>query len=206
MIGVRDHDFDPVHWWRCRTAGSVISERGYPVRVGGQEAFGSYRCSRHAYRMTLGLVSLIVMDEVDDMVLPVDRTQMALVGDLPEDVVQIAEPIQVAVADITQIVYGVFGLTLERQGHALLTHGMVISLERTGSVLSVVMAFVLMSYAFAFGLPLRLSARVVVIAASPATTAQGCDRTEGRISSIGAILMSNRVIRTGPPGTDGNRN
>lgn len=82
---------------------------------------------------------------------------------------QIAEPIQIATADITQIVYSFFGHDLERQGHALMTHGTVVSLARTGSVLSVVMAFVLMAYAFAFGLPLRNSARVVIIAASPAT-------------------------------------
>ncbi|WP_432800394.1 exosortase/archaeosortase family protein [Poriferisphaera sp. WC338] len=81
---------------------------------------------------------------------------------------RVVEPIQAATTDITQVVYELFGQEIMREGNLMITaQNDVLLLSQTGRVMSLIMTFVLISYAFAFGMPLRASARMVIILISP---------------------------------------
>ncbi|QQE12528.1 exosortase/archaeosortase family protein [Planctomycetota bacterium] len=80
----------------------------------------------------------------------------------------ISEPIQAATTDITQVIYSIFGSEIMREGNILINDdNLPILISETGRIMGLFMAFVLMSYAFAFGLPLKSSARVILMLISP---------------------------------------
>ena len=81
---------------------------------------------------------------------------------------QIVEPLQAVTTDITQVLYSLIGLDIEREGNYMInSKGQIILLSQTGKVMGLFMAYVIMSYAFAFGMPLRPLFRAFLLVISP---------------------------------------
>ena len=80
---------------------------------------------------------------------------------------QIAIPLQTATAQVTQVLFELAGLPVERSGNMLSINGVDVEIAEACNGLRMVFALVLVSYGFAFGEPLRNYARVTIIAASP---------------------------------------
>lgn len=79
----------------------------------------------------------------------------------------IALPLQEVTAKVTQGVLEVVGVMASRSGNVLQINGVDIGIAEACNGLRMVFALALVSYAFAFGTPLTLFTRIVVLAASP---------------------------------------
>ncbi len=79
----------------------------------------------------------------------------------------IAVPLQTYTAAVTEAILETFSFSLERAGNVLTINGAEVAVAEACNGMRMVFALILVSYAFAFGLPLRNSARVVVLLASP---------------------------------------
>ncbi len=79
----------------------------------------------------------------------------------------ISIPLQTATAATTQIVLETIGAAVERNGNVLSINGIEVAVAEACNGMRMVFALVLVSYAFAFGMPLRGLMRVVVLAGSP---------------------------------------
>ncbi|MBX3357091.1 MAG: exosortase/archaeosortase family protein [Phycisphaeraceae bacterium] len=86
----------------------------------------------------------------------------------------IALPLQTATAATTQMVLEVFGVAVERSANLMIVNGREVAVAEACNGLRMVFALFLVGYAFAFALPLRAYARVLVIAFSP-IAATGCN-------------------------------
>jgi exosortase len=80
---------------------------------------------------------------------------------------QIALPLQSWTAQIAQTLLEMFGVDVERSGNLISVNGKPVSIAEACNGLRMVFALILVSYAFSFGLPLRNSVRMIVLAASP---------------------------------------
>jgi exosortase len=80
---------------------------------------------------------------------------------------QVAIPLQQATAQVTQVLFDICGLPVERSGNMLSINGTAVEIAEACNGLRMVFALVLVSYGFAFGEPLRNYARVLIVAASP---------------------------------------
>ncbi|MEX0885579.1 MAG: exosortase/archaeosortase family protein [Phycisphaeraceae bacterium] len=80
---------------------------------------------------------------------------------------QIAIPLQTATAQITQDLVELGGASIDRTGNLLRINGVDVAVAEACNGMRMVFALVLVSYAFAFGTPLRWYARGLVIVASP---------------------------------------
>jgi exosortase len=80
---------------------------------------------------------------------------------------KIAQPLQTATAAATQAVLEIVGSNIERDGNLLRINGVPVAVAEACNGLRMVFALVLVSYAFAFSMPLRNSVRLLVLAASP---------------------------------------
>lgn len=87
---------------------------------------------------------------------------------------EISMPLQTATAAGTQAMLEIFGVPLDRSGNVLSINGVAVAVAEACNGLRMVFALVLVSYAFAFSLPLRTSVRVIVLLASP-LAAIGCN-------------------------------
>jgi len=79
----------------------------------------------------------------------------------------IAIPLQTATASVTQTVFEVMGIAVERSGNLLTINGVDVAVAEACNGMRMVFALFLVSYAFAFSMPLRNATRIVIIAASP---------------------------------------
>jgi exosortase len=79
----------------------------------------------------------------------------------------IAVPLQTYTAAVTQAILETFAVNVERAGNVLTINGTEVAVAEACNGMRMVFALVLVSYAFAFGLPLKNSARLVVLLASP---------------------------------------
>jgi len=79
----------------------------------------------------------------------------------------LAVPLQTATAASTQVIMEIFGVAMERSGNVLTINGREVAVAEACNGMRMVFALVLVSYAFAFSMPLRNSVRVVVLIASP---------------------------------------
>jgi exosortase len=79
----------------------------------------------------------------------------------------IAVPLQTATAATTQAIMEIFGVAVERSGNMLTINGHDVTVAEACNGMRMVFALVLVSYAFAFSMPLRNGVRLVVLAASP---------------------------------------
>jgi exosortase len=80
---------------------------------------------------------------------------------------QVSGPLQTASAAVTQAMLETFGVPVERSMNLLSLNGHEIAVAEACNGMRMVLALVLVSYAFAFGLPLRAPARILVMIASP---------------------------------------
>lgn len=82
---------------------------------------------------------------------------------------QIAIPLQTATANVTQHVFELADLPVGRSGNVLSINGTEVAIAEACNGLRMVFALVLVSFAFAFGTPLRSYVRVLILVASPAS-------------------------------------
>jgi exosortase len=87
---------------------------------------------------------------------------------------EVSNPLQTATAAGTQALLETFGVPVERSGNVLSINGKDVAVAEACNGLRMVFALFLVSYAFAFSLPLRPSVRVIVLLASP-LAAIGCN-------------------------------
>jgi exosortase len=80
---------------------------------------------------------------------------------------QIAQPLQEYTAIITHTIFQLFGVESARSGNLLQINGVDVGIAEACNGLRMVFALTLVSYAFAFGTPLRPYARVLILAGSP---------------------------------------
>ncbi len=80
---------------------------------------------------------------------------------------ELAIPLQGFQAQITEFVFTVAGSEINRQGNSLLINGQPVAIAEACNGLRMVFALFLVSYAFAYGMPLKNWVRVVVVAMSP---------------------------------------
>jgi exosortase len=79
----------------------------------------------------------------------------------------IAVPLQTATAAATQALFETFGEAVERSGNLLSINGTEVTVAEACNGMRMVFALVLVSFAFAYSMPLRNSVRVLVLLASP---------------------------------------
>jgi exosortase len=87
---------------------------------------------------------------------------------------QISLPMQEAGAVAAQVVLETLGVEIERAGNLLSINGRGVAVAEACNGMRMVFALILVSYTFAYGLPLRNSVRLVVLLASP-LAAIGCN-------------------------------
>ncbi len=80
---------------------------------------------------------------------------------------EIALPLQTATASVTAAVSDLIGIEVERNANVLTCNGVPVAIAEACNGMRMVFALVLVSYAFAFGTPLRHYARVLILAGSP---------------------------------------
>ena len=80
---------------------------------------------------------------------------------------RIALPMETATAAVTQKVYETAGIPVEQSGNTLSINGNEVAIAEACNGLRMVAALTMVSYAFAFGTPLRWHARLIIIALSP---------------------------------------
>ncbi len=80
---------------------------------------------------------------------------------------EIAVPLQTATAAVTQVLFETGGIPIERSGNLLSINGTPVTVAEACNGMRMVFALVLVSFAFAYSLPLRNSVRVLVLLASP---------------------------------------
>lgn len=81
---------------------------------------------------------------------------------------QIAIPLQTATARVTQWVFEAGGASIGRSGNVLTMNGVEVAIAEACNGMRMVFSLALVSFAFAFGLPLRNPIRVLVLLTSPA--------------------------------------
>jgi exosortase len=79
----------------------------------------------------------------------------------------ISLPLQTAGAYCTQVILETVGIEVDRAGNSLFVNGIGVTVAEACNGMRMVFALVLVSYAFAFGMPLRNSARFGVLLISP---------------------------------------
>ncbi len=87
---------------------------------------------------------------------------------------KIAIPMQNATAIATQTAFDILGEPIQRSGNQLIINGKVVNVAEACNGMRMVFTLVLVSYAFAFGEPLRGYVRFLILAASP-LSAIGCN-------------------------------
>lgn len=81
----------------------------------------------------------------------------------------IALPLQEATAGITQKILETFGVLAEQHGNSIRINNQDVMIAEACNGLRMVFALVMVSYAFAYGTPLRNWLRVLIVVASPVT-------------------------------------
>jgi exosortase len=80
---------------------------------------------------------------------------------------EVSVPLQSATAYVTQVLLEIFGVPIERSGNLLRINGQDVAVAEACNGMRMVFALVLVSYAFAFSIPLRNTTRLLVLACSP---------------------------------------
>lgn len=79
----------------------------------------------------------------------------------------ITVPLQASVAKITQMVFDIGGVTVFRAGNLLSINGADVAIAEACNGMRMVFALVMVSYCFAFSMPLRGYVRTIILLASP---------------------------------------
>jgi len=79
----------------------------------------------------------------------------------------VAVPLQTATAQVTETIFDLAGASIERSGNLLRLNGQDVTIVEACNGMRMVFALVLVSFAFAFGEPLRGYVRFLILAACP---------------------------------------
>jgi exosortase len=80
---------------------------------------------------------------------------------------KIAIPMQTATASATQTIFDIIGEPIQRNGNQLIIQNTVVNVAEACNGMRMVFTLILVSYAFAFGEPLRGYVRFLILVASP---------------------------------------
>lgn len=130
---------------------------------------GQYQALWHggAVLMVVGSILTVVGRDVAQRLLPALIVLVFLVP-IPGRLRQsIAIPMETVSAQITQTCLLLVGVTAERSGNLLTIDGRAVAIAEACNGLRMVFALAAVSYAFAFGMPLRGYARALVVLACP---------------------------------------
>jgi exosortase len=135
-------------------------------------AFGYHNATQAAWHLGavlvgVGCVVTVLGRDVLVRFLPAFLVLVFLVpvpGKLRESV---AVPLMTATAGVTEFLFDSMGFPIERSGNELRINGERVAIAEACNGLRMVFALVLVSYAFAFGEPLRHYVRLIIIVASP---------------------------------------
>lgn len=187
MIAIKDEESShiflvfPIAFWlvwirrirfrRCRPRASWIGLllilAGYALaNVSYHNAF---QAGWHggAVLMLIGAVTAVVGTQVIANFMPAVMI-LALLVPVPGNVrLAIAGPLQTATASVTTLVLETLGFYVERSGNVVNINDMPVAVAEACNGMRMVFALVLVSYAFAFSVPLRNSVRLMVLLLSP---------------------------------------
>jgi exosortase len=155
----------------CPPAGTFV---GPPIVAAGwlMSAYGynnAVQALWHAGAVTvvLGCVLSVLGKNVLFRFLPAFAV-LAFLVPVPGSLRQaLAVPLQTATAVATQALLETFGVPIERSANMLTLNGHNVTVAEACNGMRMVFALVLVSYAFAFSMPLRNSVRAIVLIASP---------------------------------------
>ncbi len=160
-----------VRFRRCRPMFTWIG----PVLIGVGWALSWYSF-RSAFQagwhagavvMLLGAVTTVVGVPVMASFVPAVALTAMLVPVPGKLRLLIAGPLQTATAEVTKVVLEALGYWVERSGNLLLINERPVAVHEACNGMRMVFALVLVSYAFAFTVPLRNSVRLVILLLSP---------------------------------------
>jgi exosortase len=117
--------------------------------------------------VVIGCVVAILGKQAIFRFLPVVAVLIFLVPVPGEFRLRIALPLQNWTAHIEQVVFNVLGADVVRSGNQLTYNGQPIQIIEKCNGLRMVFGLILVSYAFAFSLPLRNRVRLLILLASP---------------------------------------
>ncbi|MEX0777499.1 MAG: exosortase/archaeosortase family protein [Phycisphaeraceae bacterium] len=80
---------------------------------------------------------------------------------------QVALPLQAATAQLTQSLLATLGFAVTRAGNLLSIHGQPVNIGEACNGMRMMLGLLLVSYGFAFVMPLRTTSRIAILAASP---------------------------------------
>lgn len=83
---------------------------------------------------------------------------------------RIAMPLETWTAQASQLAFDLIGITVTRHGNMLTLNNHPVNIAEACNGLRMVFALALIGYAFCFGLPLRNSVRIIILAFSPVAT------------------------------------
>lgn len=120
-----------------------------------------------AVLMLVGAITTVVGANVIANFMPAVMILVLLVP-IPGNIrLSIAGPLQNATARVTTLVLEMMGFYVERSGNLVNINDMPVAVAEACNGMRMVFALVLVSYAFAFSVPLRNSVRIMVLLLSP---------------------------------------
>jgi exosortase len=152
---------------RGQLVGTVLVALGWLISAWGFR--NSVKVFYHggAVMLTVGCLLSVVGKDVLMRFLPAFGVLVFLVP-VPGSVrYQIAGPLQTATAQATQTIFEVLGEPVTRTSNQLSINGQAVNIIEACNGLRMVFTLMLVSYAFAFGEPLRHYVRLIILLASP---------------------------------------
>ncbi len=150
-----------------RGLGFVIAAVGWGVMAFGY--YHGFQSLRHggAILVVLGCVVSVLGKQVLFRFFPAIAVLVFMVP-APADLrLRIALPLQTWTAEISQSIFQVLGVPIDRSENRLTINGTPIGIVEACNGLRMVFALILVSYTFSFGLPLQNFVRFIVVLASP---------------------------------------
>ncbi|MEM9418251.1 MAG: exosortase/archaeosortase family protein [Planctomycetota bacterium] len=155
----------------CRPSGSfpgiVIAAVGAAAYVYGDKRVHDWMFHLGTVLLPAGCLAAILGRQVLKSYLPVF---VVLLGLIPPPIAwaeQLAQPLQVATASLTCWMYSLVGSTASLNGNHIRIGDASMRLNDVCRGLPMAMSLFLVSYGFVFGVPLRMSVRLVVLLISP---------------------------------------
>ena len=93
---------------------------------------------------------------------------LLLIVPLPQHIrLEISKPLQRYTAEISSYLLGLFGVSTQVQGSVIVINDQPVNVAEACNGMRMVFPLLLISYGFAFGLPLRAGVRILIVALSP---------------------------------------
>lgn len=158
----------------CRPTGMVL---GPAIALGGWAiaSYGFYHAHQSLWHggsvlVVLGCVLAVLGKHALFRFFPAVAVLIFLIP-VPGTIRQeIAQPLQTRTAQIAQSTLQVMGVDAQRSGNLLMINGREVTIAEACNGVRGIFALFLISYAFAFGMPLRNSVRFIIVLASPLAT------------------------------------